>query len=194
VIPKSFFYSGSIYQKAENTPLPILKLIAKLVDNGYIDATWEIHYAGSNGTAFSSLLEKEKLPLKYTDHGYLEHKSLYQLISCMEYVLLCMPYGSDTTSWIPARFYDYIANNSRLICLVSPGSEVSKMLEHYKNAVVVYHDEPESVQISKVMQFFSNKRESNEKVFDFISSFSRRELASRLANIFNNIVDWYKGR
>jgi hypothetical protein len=104
-----------------------------------------------------------------------------------------MPYSADTTSWIPARLYDYIANNSRLICLVSRGSEVSQVLEHYKNGVIVYYDEPENVQISKVKQFFSNKRESYEEVFDFISSFSRRELTSRLARIFEHIVGEYRG-
>lgn len=187
-IPGTFFCSGSIYQNTDYTPLPIIKLLSRLVDHGYLNRTWELHYAGYDGDAFMALIQKEQINVKHQEHGYLDHKSLYQLMIHMEYVILCMPYESDTTSWIPARLYDYIANNSRLICLVSRGCEVSQMLEHYKNAVVVYYDEPENVQISKVKQFFSNKRESNEEVFGFISSFSRRELTGRLVNIFEHIV------
>lgn len=187
-VPFTFFCSGSIYQDTDYTPLPMIKLLARLVDLGHLNKSWELHYAGSDGDAFISLIQREQINVKYQSHGYLDHKSLYQLITCMEYVILCMPYKSDTTSWIPARMYDYIANNSRLICLVSRGSEVSHVLEHYENRVIVYYDEPENVQIEKIIQFFSGKRETLQDVTGFNGSFSRKDLTRRLTDIFDNMV------
>jgi len=186
--PDTFFFSGSIYQDTDYTPLPMLKLLSRLADLGYLRRTWELHYAGSDGDAFGDIIQKERINVKYQSHGYLAHKSLYQLISRMEYVILCMPDKSDTTSWIPARMYDYIANNSRLICLVSRGSEVGYVLEKYENGVVVYYDEPENVQISKVMHFIAGKKEFVDKVSAFISSFNRKLLTRRLTNILESTI------
>jgi glycosyltransferase involved in cell wall biosynthesis len=192
IIPCTFLYIGSIRKKTGYTPLPIIKLLSKLADHGYLNRTVELHYAGSDGESFVNLIREEKIIIKYKEHGYLVHKDLYRLMRRMEYVLLCMPDASDTSSWIPARLYDYIANNSRLICLLSRGSEVSQTLESYKNGVVVYYDEPENVQISKLMHFISNKRESSEEVLDFISSFSRRELTGRLSCVFEHVAGGFR--
>jgi len=187
-IPGTFFFSGSIYQDTDYTPLPMLKLLSRLADLGYLRRTWELHYAGSDGDALSNLIQKERINVKYQSHGYLHHKSLYKLISRMEYVILCMPDKSDTTSWIPARLYDYIANDSRMICFVSRGSEVSHILEHYGNGVVLYYDEPENVQISKIMHFIADKRECGVEVSELTKSFSRKELTKKLTNVFENLV------
>jgi glycosyltransferase involved in cell wall biosynthesis len=190
-ISGTFFFGGSIYQNTDYTPLAMLRLLSRLAEQGCLNKTWELHYAGSDGDALGDLIQKEQINVEYLLHGYLDHKSLYRLISRMEYVILCMPDKSDTTSWIPARLYDYIANNSRLICFMSRGSEVDQLLAHYGNGVTLYYDEPENVQISKIMHFVADKRERGEEVSDLTKSFSRKELTRKLADLLEKIAGGY---
>ena len=96
----------------------------------------------------------------------------------------------DTTrfrSWIPARIYDYIGNNSRIICLASVKSEVSLLLKKYQKSVRLFYEESEEVRVKKLRNFMSEYNCKNEVSDEFIQSFSRKKLTMRLSDLFYDI-------
>ncbi len=190
-IPNSFFYGGSIDCKSNYTPLPILKLLSKLEENSHLNEPRELHYAGNEGKTFIDLCNQAGIGIKYKViiHGYLEHPSFYQLIRCMAYVMLCMPSDIDTTSWIPARLYDYMGNKCRIICLASRDSEVVRVLEQYGNGLILFYDESEDIQIQKLQAFLVADRIDKNVSDAFIKRFSRKKLTMRLSKVFNLVTD-----
>ena len=187
--PNSFFYSGSIYYKTAYTPAPILKLLSKLANDGFFDEPWQLHYAGSDGEAFVDLVRQERISAECKDYGFLDPQSLYRLIHRMAYVMLCMPRDADTMSWVPARLYDYIGNNCRLICLTSRESELARLIEPYGNGITLFYDEPEDIQVQKFQAFLAAHKNDSTASKKFIERFSRKNLTMQLSKIFQHIIN-----
>ncbi len=184
VIPNSFFYGGLISRDINYTPLPILKLLSKLkLKNGF-QSPFEAHYAGGEGKDFYNMCHEAGLEIKYKAHGYLAHKDFYSLIQSMTYVIMCMPQGVETRSWLPARLYDYMGNSSRIICLTPRESEIAQILEQYGNGLILFYDEPESIQLSRLKTFLF--KDKNELKIDsqFTNCFSRKKLTECLCRVF----------
>jgi len=186
-IQNSFFYGGLIDRKSNYTPLPILRLLSRLEDECLLNGPLELNYAGNEGMKFIDICNQAGINGSVKIHGYLDHESFYDLIQSMEHVIMCMPCDVNTTSWIPARFYDYIGNNSRIICMATRMSELTKMIKHYGNGITIFHDEPEDVQIQKLQNFLAVKKKDSMVSRKFIERFSRKHLAMQLSLIFNNI-------
>jgi len=189
VIHNSFFYSGLIDPANNYTPLPILRLLSKLENKGLIGVPWQLHYAGNEGKEFTDLCNQAGINCEGETHGYLDHESLYDLIQSMSYVIMCMPRDVDTTSWIPARFYDYIGNKSRIICLASRVSEIARIMKQYGNGITLFYDEPEDIQIQKLQVFLTAHKNDSTVSEKFIERFSRKNLTMQLSTIFNHIIN-----
>lgn len=186
VIPNSFFYGGSIYNKY--SPLPLLQLLSKFLNKTYSDSSWELHYAGNANDMFANLVRQAGIRVKCETHGYLDPTSYNQFIQQMKFVLFCMPNNLDAKSWIPARLYDYIGNKSRIISLISRDSEVANILEQYGNCLTIFYDEPIDIQCNKLHQYFTeleHEKQVNKKIID---GFSRKLLTSQLAQIFDQLT------
>lgn len=190
LFPNSFFYSGSIH--TNYNPAPILKLFARIAQNGFFKEPWQLHYAGNDGKVFMDLVKRVGIKATFIDHGFLGPAGLYRLISCMAYVLLCMPRDADTLSWVPARLYDYIGNRCRIVCLISRDSEVARILEQYGNGITLFYEENDEIRIHKLLTFLSvceNNRKVSEK---FIETFSRKNLTMCLSKIFQKVKDMHQ--
>jgi hypothetical protein len=186
-IPRTLFYGGTIDRKTDYTPLPLLDLLAKLPNDADQYSTWELHYGGSDGETLVDLAGEVGLKIKCKTHGYLEQTRFYSLIQRMEYVMLCMPLGVESKSWVPARFYDYIGNGSRIICLAHSDSEVSRLLERYGDSIVLLYDEPEEQRIEKLHTYLSHGSNNRKTGGEFAKHFNRRELTGRLAQVFEQV-------
>ncbi len=181
----TFFYSGLIDLANDYTPFPILKLLAKMQETGALNNSCTFHYAGNEGTVFGNLCKQAGLSGRERMHGYLDHTSFYGLIQTMSYVLLCMPSDANTSSWVPARVYDYIGNKSRIICLASRISEVAKIIAQYGNGLTLFYEETEDVQMRRLHEFLL--KGAGAASDEFIKCFSRRSLTIRLAELFNRV-------
>jgi glycosyltransferase involved in cell wall biosynthesis len=188
IIPNSFFYSGLIDPINDYTPLPVLKLLSKLHVEGFLNVPIELHYAGNEGEEFLDLCNQAGINGNRKTYGYLAHESFYDLIQSMMYVIMCMPCGVDTSSWIPARFYDYIGNKSRIICLAPKVSEVARSIEQYGNGITLFYDEPEDIQIGKLQKFLATRKNDTTVPTEFIERFSRKNLALCLSKVFQHII------
>ncbi|MFH2047084.1 MAG: glycosyltransferase [Pseudomonadota bacterium] len=186
-IENSFFYGGLIDRASNYTPLPILKLLSRLEDKGLLNFPWELHYAGNEGSDFIDLCVLAGINGRERTHGYLDHGIFYGLIQSMDYVIVCMPRDVDTSSWIPARFYDYIGNKSRIICLAPRESELASIIKQYGKGVTLFYDEPEDIQIKKLHAFIVAHKDNSMVSEEFIERFSRKNLALQLSQIFNHV-------
>ena len=189
IIPNSFLYGGLIDYSSNYTPLPILRLLSKLKNKGFLNVPWELHYAGNEGREFTDLCKQAGINGSCITHGYLDHESYYNLIQSMSYVIMCMPLELDTTSWIPARFYDYIGNKSRIICLAHRESEITRIMKQYGNGFTLFYDEPEDIQVQKLQVFLSASKNDNEVSQQFIKCLSRKNLTLQLSKIFQHIIN-----
>jgi glycosyltransferase involved in cell wall biosynthesis len=188
-IEKTFFYGGLVDKKSKYTPLPVLMLLSRLKEKGFLKMPWELDYAGNEGGEFIEICHQAGINDNIRVHGYLNHESLYDLIQSMDYVIMCMPRDVDSTSWIPAKFYDYIGNNSRIICMADRMSEVTDMIKQYGNGITIFYDESENSQIQKLQNFLSNPPKNSGISEKFIAGFSRKNLTMQLSSIFQNIID-----
>lgn len=195
----SFLYAGSIY-KSRYTPYPILQLLQRLASAAgelYLEKTWEIHYAGENGNTFEEIVRQSGIKAKCITHGCLDQKALYILARKMSYVLLCMPPDTDSTSWLPARLYDYLGNKCRIICLSPRNGEIVEILQRYGNALLLFYDETPEVQTAKLKSFLDKKSEREsmrEQTESFVMNFERKALTGRLANVFQHCLDTERPR
>ncbi len=189
IIQNSFFYGGLIDQKSNYTPLPILRLLSKLEDEGLLNVPWELNYAGNEGKGFIDLCNQAEINGSVKIHGYLDHESFYDLIQSMDHVIMCMPHYVDTTSWIPARFYDYMGNNSRIICLASRESEIARIMKEYGNGITIFYDEPEDIQLQKLQTFLLTHKNNNLISHEFTEQFSRKNLTIQLSKVFQHVID-----
>ena len=189
IIQNSFFYGGLIDQKSNYTPLPILRLLSKLEDEGLLNVPWELNYAGNEGKGFIDLCNQAEINGSVKIHGYLDHESFYDLIQSMDHVIMCMPRDVDTTSWIPARFYDYMGNNSRIICLASRESEIARIMKEYGNGITIFYDEPEDIQLQKLQTFLLTHKNNNLISHEFTEQFSRKNLTIQLSKVFQHVID-----
>jgi glycosyltransferase involved in cell wall biosynthesis len=189
VVQNSFFYSGLIDPANNYTPLPILRLLSKLENKGLPGVPWQLHYAGNEGKEFTDLCHRAGINCECETHGYLDHESLYDLIGSMSCIIMCMPRDVDTTSWIPARFYDYIGNKSRIVCLASRMSEIARIMKQYGNGITLFYDEPEDIQIQKLQVFLAAHKNDTTVSEKFIERFSRKNLTMQLSAIFNHIIN-----
>lgn len=188
-MPKSLFYSGTIYERTSHNPLYMLKLLAYLDDNKRLDLTsWELHYSGGKAELFAKMVSQSNGSIKYHVHGYLDHINYYRLIQSMAYVYICMPQDIDTQSWLPARLYDYIGNKSRIICFATRDSEVVHLLEKYGNGLILFYDEPMNVQAQKLEDYLSQQNNVVKISEEFVTSFSRKSLTCKLARLFEQVT------
>ena len=186
--PGSFLYTGSIVANTRYNPGLLLRLIAKVLKENN-EGRHQFHYAGLDGDVFGELLDEARIRAEYIPHGYLSHQSLYDLISTTEYALMCLPAGMDCSSWVPSRFYDYIGNRKKIICLAPRGSEVVDLLEQYGNALCLYYDDPEEKKITLLKKFFAEQGREAIVTNDFLRRFSREDLAERMTKVFNEISE-----
>ena len=108
----------------------------------------------------------------------------------MEYTLMCLPPDVDCDSWIPSRFYDYIGNKTRIICLAPRDSEVVTLLEQYGNSLCLFYDDSEDKNLLLLKEFFTRQDGGQMMISDeFLDRFSRENLARRLASVFNESLE-----
>jgi glycosyltransferase involved in cell wall biosynthesis len=187
-IQNSFFYGGLIDPKRNYTPLPILRLLARFQDSELARMPVKLHYAGNEGNEFKDLCHQTGTEFNIKTHGYLDHKSFYDLIMSMENIIMCMPQDVDTRSWIPARFYDYIGTKSRIICLAPRVSEIALYIKEYGNGITLYYEESEEISKQKLQRFLSMNKPNNTMSNQFIERFSRKNLTRQLSNVFQYII------
>ncbi len=188
VIPHSLFYGGSIQQENGYGPLPMLELLSKLGIETQQDSPWELHYAGREAEKFVDFAKRVGVPFECRTHGYLEQKEYYQVIQSMELVFLCMPPVVNSNSWIPARVYDFIGNNSRIICLAHRDSEISRLLQQYGNSLILLYDEPEETRVKKLRQYLLQPHDSYQLSEGFSRSLSRESLTRKLTQVFDRVT------
>lgn len=186
-IPRSILYAGTIDRRTTYTPLPLFELLSKLPADGN-DANWTLHYVGNESEVFLDLAREAGISFACKTHGYLDQASYYDLIRRMDYVTLCMPFEVDSKSWVPARIYDYIGNKSRIICLAHRHSEVLRLLQEYDNGLILLYDEPEAQRIERLREYLLQPQRNHEPSEGFVKSFSRREIAKRLAQVFDRLT------
>ena len=189
VIPHSLFYGGSIQPEDGYGPLPLLELLPKLGMEKDKAAPWVLHYAGGEAQIFRDFTERVGLPLECRTHGYLEQREYYRLIQKMELVFLCMPPGVNSNSWIPARVYDFIGNQSRIVCLAHRDSEISRLLEQYGNSLILFYDEPLEVRVEKLRQFLLQPNSNAKPSEEFGKSLSRKHLTDKLTQVFDQVSE-----
>jgi glycosyltransferase involved in cell wall biosynthesis len=188
VIPRTFFYGGTINRQTNYTPLPLLELLARLPCDNHQSPNWVIHYGGKEGETFVDLAREAGIRFECQTHAYLDQSKYYDLIQRMEYVLLCMPAGVDSKSWVPARLYDYIGNRKRIICLAYRDSEVSRLLEQYGDSIVLLYEEPEVQRIERLREYLSDRGGNHKPIEEFVRRFSRREFTGKLAEVFEQVT------
>ena len=184
----AFFYGGLIDCTNNYTPFPILRLLGKLDNKGMMNNRWTVHYAGNEGEEFSQLCRQAGIEGRENTYGYLDHGNFYRLIQSMSYVIMCMPGDVDTSSWIPARLYDYMGNRSRIICLAARDSELARVIQEYGSGITLFYDEPEDLQIQKLHAFLIAHPDENLVSDEFVERFSRKNLTRQLCQAFNHIT------
>ena len=189
IIPNSFLYSGSIVVTTNYHPLRVFKLLGSLEKYGNISDSWQLHYAGVQGNDFKMYAGQAAIKTQCIDHGFLDHKRYYKLIRQMDYIVMARPFGRDSTSWIHSRFYDYIENKKKIICLAHRGSEIFTLLKEYNHGISLYYEDSEEKNIKRLSEYILHANKNDAIPEQFVNQFTREKQAKKLSEIFNTVFE-----
>ena len=190
VNPRTIFFGGDIYRGKEGyDPRFLIRILKRCTDRGFIGPSWEFHYAGPESERLRALVEKGGLSINTITHGYLQTPDYLSLMSKMGVVMLSLPAGLDTRSWIPARVYDYMGMKTKIFCITNSGSELSRVLEAYGRSLVCHYGD-ELNGITKEFEKFCLMR-TDELPFSqvFVGTFSRKAQACSLATFLTKLIN-----
>lgn len=181
----SFFFGGTINFHSDYHPGFLLRILKSCVDKGLLSNKCEVHYAGHSAESFRKLMCQEKLELPLKMHGHLPLDKYYQLIQQMNTVFIWLPEDSDTSSWIPARFYDYIGLKKKIICSVQTNTELEVLVKEYGAGIVLHYADNIDKACLEVTDFINE--EDVIPSGSFIGNYTRELHARNLAAFFDRI-------
>ena len=183
-------YSGLIYSR-ERTLVPVLKAIARLVQEKKVDKNKiEVVVMGNN--YFYDLDKMENLGLNdiITLIPYSEHTKAIQLCASSDLLLCLVGDGKKYNAVYPTKFFEYLRCGKPILALAPTHGSIDKILRS-NNLGLAVPSTSSAVIYNFILNEYEHWKLSPEAYRNIpadIKQFERRTLTAALADVMNHIL------
>lgn len=146
-----------------------------------------LHVGGSLHMNLKKLIQKYGLQEILETKGYISHREALNQMGSASALLLIT---SDDPRVFPAKVFEYLRLGKPILGIVPQNSEMAKLLHEMKAQAVISPEDGEGIKQAILASFKDFQRgemfyASEEKI---LKTFERKELTSRLASIFDEVI------
>jgi glycosyltransferase involved in cell wall biosynthesis len=191
-------YCGSFYDRRQ--PDPLWKAIVGLFDGGQLQPDKiVVDIIGRNTPAFvlGKYANDERIKRIVKFHGFMSHSASLLEMMKADSLLLYIPSGKNAESVLTGKIFDYIRSGKPVLAVVPPtGLAASIVREARTGYIADYSDIPGiASRLMELYRLWKNRAlNQTQPDWDYINSFSRRELANRLAGLINEALAGRDGK
>jgi len=168
-------FLGSFYPQFREPILKFLEVVGDVAGNA------EVAFIGRGAIGLQDI----NMP-NLTCVLHLVKEKALALAAGSDFLFLVMP---PYAKWIPMKIYEYLRIGKPVLALVPQDGDVAKIVEEAKAGFVLSHERDRMKEQLSVI--FNQWREGRFKDFhpdgEYVSQFERRNLTTRLADIFNEV-------
>jgi glycosyltransferase involved in cell wall biosynthesis len=170
-------------------PQPFFAALGDLIDRGMIpkEKIKFVHVGLSIGIDSNRLMEKYELKDTVQQVGYLSHR---ESLNEMNKVTLLLLVTSRHPLIFPAKVFEYLRLKKPILGIVPPESQIAEFLIEMKAGKVVSPDDKNGIR-EALLHYFSNFEKRTLSLSQDerkINKFERKYLTSKLASLFDEII------
>jgi glycosyltransferase involved in cell wall biosynthesis len=145
------------------------------------------HVGGSLQIDMRKMAQKYGLQEILETKGYISHKDA---LNQMENVSVLLLVTSDDPCVFPAKVFEYLRLGKPILGIVPQDSEMAKLLREMKAQAIVPPENGEGIKQAILASFkdFERKEKSYPLEEKILKRFERKELTSRLASLFEEVI------
>ena len=191
ITPKTFskftiVYAGMFYK--DRTPEALFKAISNLlIKKPSIRKDVQIIHVGRDEPFVTNLIEAYDLSDIFISFPHLPHQESLSYILGADVLYL-----NTVQNYIPGKTYEYLRSRKPILTLVSKDKTVSELVNSTRSGIVIDPSETQKIvdTILGMYKKYKNGELNLEREDDsIIYEFERKNLTSKLAEIFNEITE-----
>jgi len=183
-------YSGTF--SLDNDPQPFFEALSNLSNRGKIDpGKLKLAIAGLPlGIDLDKLILKYKLQEYVENLGYLPHSEAIQRLIESDLLLLTVSGSPESKFITTGKLFEYLAAQKPILAIVPEESSAAQIVRSTRSGTVISPHQIDQIEVaifSYYDKYYKNEIyfRSDEKI---ISQFERKDLTSRLADIFDELI------
>lgn len=124
-------------------------------------------------------------------HPYLPHSQTIELICQADILLLFSGPGAKSDAELPGKLFEYLRAGKPILGIVHPDGVCAEILLKAKSGVVASQEDSKQIE-SRLLELYEQWNEGTLGIdpdWDYIRLFERRQLTSRLAEVFDKVIE-----
>ncbi len=182
-------YTGSMYGR--RNPKSFLEAVELLLQKKLIEIEKvKLRFVGRFGAEVEEMFENTTFQNSIEKISYCHHSESIKHLLSSDALLLIVDESKESEEIVPGKVYEYLGVGKPIIAIAPKKSAISKLINETKAGEIAHQTEIEKI-ADIILKYYIAWKEKKQVIFpntELINSFERRNAASQLADILEELL------
>ena len=182
-------YTGSMYGR--RNPKSFLEAVELLLQKKQINKEKiKLRFVGRFGAEVEEMFQSVTFPNSIEKISYCPHSESIRHLLTSDALLLIVDESKESEEIVPGKVYEYLGVGKPVIAIAPKKSAIAKLINETKAGEIAHQTEIEKI-ADIILKYFNAWKEKTQVIFpnsELINSFERRNAASQLADILEELL------